>query len=631
MSSPSRRPDASPDPFAAGRRRRLRQVLWLLTGAFALVIGLNLADAAYATAGLEGAIIGLLLLALWLQRRHFHDAVTLTAASLLLGLGVLVAHNQGLYDEAVLAFPALLLFAGMFGSRRLLLGLIVAVLAALLVLFWLHQSGRLPSVPKVPMDWRRPFVIGLIMTVTGLFVWMVVRDLEAILRQLEEEKAALEQSHAQIEILAQRDSLTDLPNRALAKDRLTHLLTQARRNGRMVAVMFLDLDNFKTINDSLGHIAGDALLCQVADTLRSCVRESDTVARLSGDEFLILLGDLPDEDAIIAAVANLTHRLGQAFQVEGVDVLVTASLGIAVAPRDGSDTDTLLKHADMAMYRAKDAGRNTFRFFDPSMNANLVEELHLTAALRSALGSEQLMLHYQPQIELASGRIVGAEALLRWKHPEYGWISPARFIPIAERSGLIHELGAWVLRQACLDAQSWRERGLGELGVAVNVSAAQFRRESLEHDIARALAASGLPAQALELELTESLLMADARHLANVLQRLSASGVKIAIDDFGTGYSNLGYLRNFAVDRLKVDQSFVRQMTRDSHAQGLVRAIIEMGHCLGLQVVAEGVEDAQTLAGLVDAGCERGQGFHWSPALPPQDFIAFVQGHQARG
>lgn len=188
-----------------------------------------------------------------------------------------------------------------------------------------------------------------------------------------------------------------------------------------------------------------------------------------------------------------------------------------------------------------------------------------------------------------------------------------------------------MLRQACLDAQSWRERGLGELGVAVNVSAAQFRRESLEHDIARALAASGLPAQALELELTESLLMADARHLANVLQRLSASGVKIAIDDFGTGYSNLGYLRNFAVDRLKVDQSFVRQMTRDSHAQGLVRAIIEMGHCLGLQVVAEGVEDAQTLAGLVDAGCERGQGFHWSPALPPQDFIAFVQGHQARG
>ncbi|MFN7136566.1 MAG: putative bifunctional diguanylate cyclase/phosphodiesterase [Thermomonas sp.] len=630
MPTPPRLPDAPPDPLATRQRRRLRQVLCLLVGAFIVVIGINLASGAARTAELEGLIASLLLVALPIVHRHFRGAVALTAVSLLLGLIVLIAHNQGLYDEAVLAFPALLLFAGMFGSRRMFLGLMAIVLAAIVALLFLHQGGLVVSQPLVPMDWRRPFVIGLILAVTGLFVWLIVSDLNATVRQLEEEKEALEQSHAQIEILAQRDSLTNLPNRALAKDRLTHLLKQARRNGGMVAVMFLDLDNFKTINDSLGHSAGDALLCQVADTLRGCVRESDTVARVSGDEFLVLLGELQDEDAIVAAVAKLTHLLGQAFLVEGVDVLVTASLGIAVSPRDGGDTDTLLKHADMAMYRAKDAGRNTFRFFDPSMNESVVEQLHLAAGLRSALGSEQLMLHYQPQLELASGRIVGAEALLRWRHPEQGWISPARFIPVAERSGLIHELGAWVLRQACMDAQSWRALGLGELGVAVNVSAVQFRRDGLERDVARALASSGLPAQALELELTESLLMADASHLGNVLQRLSASGVQIAIDDFGTGYSNLGYLRNFAVDRLKVDQSFVRRMTSNPQDEGLVRAIIEMGHCLGLQVVAEGVEDAQTLARLADFGCERGQGFHWSPALPPQDFIAFVQHHQAR-
>ncbi|MGE4365840.1 putative bifunctional diguanylate cyclase/phosphodiesterase [Thermomonas sp.] len=626
-----RLPDAPPDPLAARQRRRLCQVLWLLVGAFVLVIGINLASGAYRTAEMEGLIASLLLVALPIAHRSSRGAVALAAVSLLLGLIVLIVHNQGLYDEAVLALPALLLFAGMFGSRRMFLGLAAVVLAAIVALFFLHQGGLVVSQPLVPMDWRRPFVIGLILTVTALFVWLIVRDLDATVRQLEEEKEALEQSHAQIEILAQRDSLTSLPNRALAKDRLTHLLTQARRNGGMVAVLFLDLDNFKTINDSLGHIAGDALLCQVADTLRDCVRESDTVARVSGDEFLILLGGLQDEDAIVAAVAKLTHRLGQAFPVEGVDVLVTASLGIAVAPRDGGDTDTLLKHADMAMYRAKDAGRNTFRFFDPSMNESVVEQLHLASGLRSALGSEQLMLHYQPQLELASGRIVGAEALLRWRHPEHGWISPARFIPVAERSGLIHELGAWVLRQACLDAQSWRELGLGALGVAVNVSAVQFRRDGLEREVARALASSGLPAQALELELTESLLMADASYLGDVLQRLSSHGVQIAIDDFGTGYSNLGYLRHFAVDRLKVDQSFVRRMTSNPHDEGLVRAIIEMGHCLGLQVVAEGVEDAQTLARLLAFGCERGQGFHWSPALPPQDFIAFVQAHQARG
>jgi diguanylate cyclase (GGDEF)-like protein len=611
------------------RQRRLQQLLWVLVAVFGLLIVMNLVFGRYRSAGLEMVIVLSLALAMhWNQRARTMHAVGLTVATLLLGLCVLMVNNQGLYDEAPMAFPALLLFAGLFGFRRMFWGLVCGMLAVVALLFFLHQAGVFHSAPVMPLDWRRPFVIGLIVLVTGLFAWLLTSDLMLAMRQLEAEKRALEASHARIEVLAQRDSLTGLPNRSLARERLGFLLQQARRSGGMVAVMFLDLDNFKTINDSLGHAAGDDLLCQVADKLRACVRETDTVARVSGDEFLILLGDLQDEEAIVAVVAKVTHLLGRAFAIGGVEVLATASLGIAVAPRDGEDADLLLKNADTAMYQSKDAGRNTFCFFDASMNESVTEHLHIASGLRSALASGELQLHYQPQFDLHNGRILGAEALLRWRHPELGWIPPGKFIPIAERSGLINELGSWVLRQACRDAQAWRSDGLGELRVAVNVSPLQFRRDDIEREVAQALLASGLPATALELELTESLLVADARNIGEVLQRLGAQGVQIAIDDFGTGYSNLGYLRRFSVHRLKIDQSFVRRMCANAHDEGLVRAIIEMAHCLDLQTVAEGVEDSQTLERLHAFGCEYAQGYHWSPALPGEAFVDYVRAHQ---
>lgn len=619
-----------PTMFRALQQRRLRQVLWVLAAVFAVLVAMNLLTGRYLSAGLELAVAALLLLALhWNARGLLARAGALTSATLLLGLCALMANNQGLYDEVPIAFPALLLFAGLFGFRRIFVALVGCMVAVVVALFVLHQADLLHSAPVLPMDWRRPFVISLIIGVTGLFAWLLVSDLGRTMQQLESEKRALQESHARIEVLAQRDSLTGLPNRALARDRLGLLLQQARRHGAMVAVMFLDLDNFKTINDSLGHAAGDDLLCQIADKLRACVRESDTVARVSGDEFLILLGDLQDEEAIVAVVAKVTHLLGRAFVIEGVEVLATASLGIAVAPRDGDSADLLLKNADTAMYQAKDAGRNTFCFFDASMNESVTEHLHIASGLRSALASGELQLHYQPQFDLHSGRILGAEALLRWHHPELGWIPPGKFIPIAERSGLINELGTWVLRQACRDAQAWRSDGLGELRVAVNVSPLQFRRDDIEREVAQALLASGLPATALELELTESLLVADARNIGDVLQRLGAQGVQIAIDDFGTGYSNLGYLRRFSVHRLKIDQSFVRRMCINAHDEGLVRAIIEMAHCLDLQTIAEGVEDSQTLERLHAFGCESAQGFHWSPALPGDAFVEFVRDRQA--
>jgi diguanylate cyclase (GGDEF)-like protein len=615
--------------FRALQQRRLRQVLWVLMVVFVVLVAMNLLTGRYVSASFELAVTAMLLLALhWSARGRLARAGTLTIATLLLGLCALMANNQGLYDEVPIAFPALLLFAGLFGFRRIFVALVGCMVAVVVALFLLHQADVLHSAPVLPIDWRRPFVISLIIVVTGLFAWLLVSDLGRAMRQLEAEKRALQESHARIEVLAQRDSLTGLSNRSLARERLGFLLQQARRNGAMVAVMFLDLDNFKTINDSLGHAAGDDLLCQVADKLRACVRESDTVARVSGDEFLILLGDLQDEDAIVAVVAKVTHVLGRAFAIEGVEVLVTASLGVAVAPRDGDTADVLLKNADTAMYQAKDAGRNTFCFFDASMNESVSEHLHIASGLRAALAAGEFQLHYQPQFDLPSGRILGAEALLRWRHPELGYIPPAKFIPIAERSGLINEIGAWVLRQACRDAQAWRSEGLGDLRVAVNVSPLQFRRDDIEREVARALADSGLPATALELELTESLLVADARNIGEVLQRLGAQGVQIAIDDFGTGYSNLGYLRRFSVHRLKIDQSFVRRMCAHAHDEGLVRAIIEMAHCLDLQTVAEGVEDSETLGRLHAFGCEFGQGFHWSSALPKAAFVDFVRARQ---
>ena len=621
--------DAQPGMVMSMQTQRLRQILWSIMAAFGVVALISAAKGAYLNAGLELAAMGLLMAAFrWNERGLLSRATGVMLAALMGVLFALMTASEGLFDEAVIAYPGLLVFAGMFGSRRLFIALMGCMLASLAVLFALQYAGVLHRAPD-PVGWGRLVILSTVLLVTGFFVWLLSGDLRRSMAQLESEKRALIESHARIEVLAHRDTLTHLPNRTLAKDRLAHMLLQARRHQHMVAVLLLDLDNFKTINDSLGHTAGDEFLCQVANRLQSCIRESDTVARLAGDEFLILLGDIQNEETITAAASRIMQVLVPTFPIHGLDVVATASLGIAVAPRDGTETDVLFKNADLAMYRAKDSGRNTLRFFDAGMNENVVEHLHIASGLRSAMGNGELRVHYQPQFDLRSGHIIGAEALLRWKHPSLGFIPPNKFIPVAEHTGLINDVGSWVLERACQDAQAWRSKGLGDLVVAVNVSPIQFRRGSIEREVANALAACQLPPSAIELELTESLLVADTQHVSEVLQRLRALGVKFAIDDFGTGYSNLGYLQRFAVHRLKIDQSFVRKMGTSPHDEGIVRAIIEMAHCLGLEVVAEGVEDIGMLHTLQAFGCEFGQGFHWSPALPVHEFEAFVREHQS--
>lgn len=426
-----------------------------------------------------------------------------------------------------------------------------------------------------------------------------------------------------IEFIAYHDALTSLPNWRLAQDRFQQAVGYAERTHCRIAFLCLDLDNFKTINDSLGHAIGDGVIKQAATRLLDCVRDTDTVSRQGGDEFLIMLPNLHESEASAPILVKLMDRLRDPYHIDGHELSTTASVGIAVYPDDGADFDTLQKKADMAMYRAKAVGRNTYHFFDEQMNVEAVEQLRLRNGLRRALDRDELVLHYQPQIDLRSGAVDGVEALIRWRHPELGMISPARFIPVAEESGLIVPIGQWVLREACRQAAAWQHSGF-EVSVAVNLSALQFKRDDLEQSVIHALEESGLAPALLELELTESILISDTPRVLATVKRLKALGVQLSIDDFGTGYSSLSYLKRFEVDRLKIDQSFVRDLATDREDAAIVHAIIQMAHSLGLATIAEGVEDTAALARLRSYGCDMAQGFHFARPMPAQELLHYL-------
>ncbi len=434
----------------------------------------------------------------------------------------------------------------------------------------------------------------------------------------------IKKNEAQIEFLAYHDPLTGLPNRLLARDRMELAMSSADRAGGKATLLFLDLDNFKTINDSLGHAVGDALLKAVADRLRGCLRDTDTLSRQGGDEFLIVLPEVSDSDAIAAVAEKILDRMAGLLHIDGHELSTSLSIGLAVYPDDGGDFETLFKKADTAMYQAKEAGRNSYRFHTEQMNADAVEHLRMRNGLRQALEKGEFVLHYQPQVNLASGAVIGAEALIRWHHPELGLVAPGRFIRVAEESGLIVPIGEWVLREACRQAAAWRRAGLPELVIAVNLSAVQFKRRNLEHSVAQALGDSGLDPALLELELTESILIQDTDKVLATVQRLKALGVKLSIDDFGTGYSSLSYLKRFNVDKLKIDQSFVRDMADDPNDAAIIRAIIQMAKSLNLKTIAEGVEEQRTLDYLRLNHCDEAQGYHFARPLPADEFSAYV-------
>jgi diguanylate cyclase (GGDEF)-like protein/PAS domain S-box-containing protein len=431
---------------------------------------------------------------------------------------------------------------------------------------------------------------------------------------------ALQMTHS-----AEHDFLTGLPNRMLLNDRVNQAIMLAPRHSKKVAILFLDLDGFKHINDSLGHPIGDKLLQSIAKRLVDCVRGSDTVSRQGGDEFVVLLSEMEQsKDAAISAL-RILQAVAEAHTIDQHDLHVTASVGVSVYPDDGLDAETLIKNADTAMYQAKENGRQSYQFFKTAMNVRAVERQSIEENLRRALERQEFSLHYQPKINLRTGKITGAEALIRWTHPIRGPISPAQFIPVAEDCGLILPIGNWVLREACKQARAWVDAGLPLATMAVNISSMEFRDDNFLENVFAVLEETGLNPRSLELELTESVLMKRAESAASVLQTLRARGVQVAVDDFGTGYSSLSYLRKFPIDALKIDQSFVRQITSAPDDTTIVTAVISMGRSLKLRVVAEGVETHEELAFLQAHMCDEAQGYYFSRPVLPQHFAKLLK------
>lgn len=439
-------------------------------------------------------------------------------------------------------------------------------------------------------------------------------------------KDITERMHTQerLQYLAYHDALTELPNRVLLMDRLEHALSRVRWTGRQLAVLFLDLDRFKVINDTLGHDFGDRLLQVVAQRLRRCVREGDTVSRVSGDEFAILLEDMASTEDVVLVARKLLDTFGQPFEVFRRELFVTTSIGISVCPTDGTDAPTLLKNADTAMYRAKERGRNIYQFYSADMSAKAVELLALETGLRRALERNELILHYQPTVDLRSGQIVGAEALLRWNHRELGLIYPAEFIPLLEETGLISPVGDWVLENACIEAQRWQARHGRPLRVAVNLSANQFNSPEITEKVSQALRVSGLDPSLLELEITESVIMKHAQQTIDTLSALGEMGIRFAIDDFGTGYSSLSYLKRFPIHSLKIDKSFVKDIPGDLDDSAIITTVVAMAHNLKLEVVAEGVETEQQVAFLRACGCDAIQGYQFSRPVSADEFMSML-------
>jgi diguanylate cyclase (GGDEF)-like protein len=556
------------------------------------------------------------------RRGHTAKATLLLLTSITAMSTALMWLGDGLKDAALLTYPVLLTMAGLLVGKRgyyILWACMMGILAV--ITFATTQGWRAsPALARDPMElWRDA---SIILGAGGLAVWVIVNDIQETLIDLRAQVAKVLESQKNLAYLSQHDALTGLPNRSMGRDHIEQAIVNATRRRSRVALLFVDLDNFKAVNDSLGHAAGDELLKQVASRLEGAVRKSDIVDRHGGDEFVIGLTDIGDRYDVSKAANTVLGSLTEPIVINGAEISTTCSIGIALFPDDGADYESLLREADMAMYQAKEAGRNAFRFFDPTMNANIQSNLLLLAQLRTALVRQEFVLHYQPVVSLDTGAWVGAEALIRWQHPQKGLVPPGEFIPAAEKSGLIVEMGEWVLQEACRQMAVWQAAGRAHFVMAVNLSPVQFKRGSIVAVVEKALRQSGVNPACLELEITESTLVQDTETFIVSLQQLKALGVKISIDDFGTGYSNLSYLQRFAVDKLKIDQSFVKRLHMGPQDRAIVTAIIQMAKSLGLSTTAEGIEDEAARQILLDLGSNLGQGYYFARPMAIAAFDA---------
>ncbi len=523
--------------------------------------------------------------------------------------------GSGIRDTAMLGYCGVLIFTAMLGNKRLLLVVIGLMLA--MVAFITHSNFSGSHVNEIePINWYTGAIVIVVICVVGFSAWLMAHDYREALDELAHENRLVNDAREQIEHLAMYDHLTQLPNRNVARTAFNNAYALARDNDRPLALIFIDLDNLKPINDSLGHQAGDEILREVADRLRRIADNQHLVCRYGGDEFVMIPQGIHTNDDASALALMILHTISQPFSIRQIEMNCTCSIGIAMAPRDGTDLDTLIKKADIAMYQSKDSGRNSFRFFDVASNHNMFEHMNLASSMRKALHDKQFLLYYQPKIDLQTQALTGFEALVRWQHPQYGFISPATFISMAESSGVIIQLGEWVINEACRQGKEWINRGMRSFSIAVNVSSIQFKRGTIDSVLMNALERSKFPAQMLELELTESLLIDDTERLTSTLSSLRSMGLHFSIDDFGTGYSNLGYLKKFEVEFLKIDQSFVRRMEQNPEDLVIVKAIIQLAESLGLETIAEGVETESAADILRELGCSMGQGYLWSRPMP---------------
>ncbi|WP_265573700.1 putative bifunctional diguanylate cyclase/phosphodiesterase [Venatoribacter cucullus] len=616
----------APAPAASAdvRARRLLQII----GFTLLGLGLAILVAqGYTQKALFAGVLAMTLAGYFAWQKKVSVAATVFLWTLMVMLSALAWHSAGVRDLAVLGYPVLLVFAAILGSPLLFFSLLSAIVAYCSLLAVLTINGHFIMVIP-PLSWAHLIFTNVILILTGFSVYLLLMDMRRLMGSLREENQRVTEREQMIARLANKDQLTGLTNRRYAEQQFDLLLEQSRQQHRSLLLLFLDLDNFKPVNDSLGHAAGDLLLQELSARLQELQQPGEVLCRFGGDEFLWLV--LADRKQPVTQQAQqraqqLLEAATRPFFIMQTHIDISGSVGIALAPEHGESFAELCRSADLAMYDAKEKGRNTFSYFHDDLNRISVDKFYLLKLMRDALKEEQFHLYYQPQYDLSDGRIHSCEALLRWPQKGGQFINPDQFIPLAESSGIIHEIGRWVLERACTDCMNWRTQGFGNVGVAVNISMVQFRGGNLPELVETILRRTGLPAHLLELELTESLLISDDNSIQQQLDRLHAMGVTLAIDDFGTGYSNLGYLRRFNASRLKIDKSFVSALGVSDRDKPLVRAMIQMAHSLDLKVVAEGVEDEDTLQQLRLLGCDDGQGWLWSKALPMPEWLDYLQ------
>lgn len=597
------------------------------------------------------AAIGASAYALSIASARNISIARLALSAVILGAGICVMHYTGMgaititpgirYEAKLFAasvgiavtasFVALWLFFRLRHgrSRAMILARVSAAVVMGLAICGMHYTGMAATIfatgaycmggVQLDQGWLAAMVAIIALGLIGITLGLLVFDLHMRSR-VRRHNAELEVANAKLRHAATHDALTGLPNRSLLADRLHQAISHSQRQPSPFAVALIDLDRFKSVNDSLGHLAGDELLRQIVMRLQPLLRASDTLARMGGDEFVMILADGTCEGA-----AQALHRIQQditrPITVSGVELRISCSIGVALYPADAKDSETLMRHADAAMYHAKKEGRDNIQFFAEGMASFVREKLEIESGLRHALANNEFVLHYQPKVDISSGRIDGAEALIRWAHPERGLVLPAAFIPVAEETGLIRPIGEWVLREACSELRRWHDAGFSRLRMSVNLSAEQFQQSALLKIVQSALEDAGIPPQYLELELTESCVMRDAERSIQVLTELADLGVCISVDDFGTGYSSLSYLSRLPLQRLKIDRSFIRDIENSRDDAEIIRAIVSMAHSLKLNVTAEGVETGAQHDFLRTLGCEQYQGFLCSPPVPADLFL----------